>query len=61
MHAPLVPVSSVYLIVATGLTAHTTVHHALYTRSRQTDGQAVAGTETHAVRRYRQHLLVTGT
>lgn len=47
--------------VATGLTAHTTVHHALCTRSRQTDSETVAGTETHSVGQHRWHLLVTGT
>lgn len=53
--------SECVLLEAMGLTAHTMVHHALYTRSRQTDREAVAGTETHAVRRHRRHLLVTGT
>lgn len=58
MHAVLVPVPSV-CAVAIGLTAHTTVQHALCTRSRQTHSQTVAGTNTFS--RHRRHLLVTGT
>ena len=34
--------------LATGLAAHTTVHHALRTRSRRTDSRTAAGTATHS-------------
>lgn len=40
MHAGLVPVLSVCHCGYGPLTAHTTVHHALFTRSRQTDREA---------------------